>query len=154
MKSFVCVCLLLLCGCGGPGLYPVSGTVTLDGKSIEGLMVGFSPAGEGISGAGRTDATGKYVITSAQGRGLPPGEYNISIQEITAAENSATEIKAVESSSNSAAYEQQAMGSASEYKAAERKSKKVIPAKYNAQSTLKETVAKTENTIDFTLSSK
>lgn len=154
MRYLACLCLFLLSGCGGTGLHPVTGTVTLDGKPIEGLMVGFAPVEEGISGAGRTDAVGKYVITSAQGRGLPPGEYNVSIQEITAIENSGTEVKEVEASSNSAAYEQMAKGNIEDYKAAERNNKNRIPAKYNAKSTLKETVAKTENTIDFNLSSK
>lgn len=155
MRSLACVSLLLLAGCGdGIALYEINGTVTLDGKPMEGLMVAFSPEGGGISGAGRTDASGNYTITCPKGKGLPAGMYNVGISEIVVADNGASEMQEVESSSNSSSYEQMAMGNnMAQYKAAEKK-KATIPAKYNKQSTLKETVAETDNTINFDLSSK
>ena len=155
MRNLALVGLLLLAGCGdGIALYPIEGTVTLDGKPMEGLMVAFAPEGGGISGAGRTDASGNYSITSTKGKGLPPGIYNVAISEIVVADNGGTEMQEAESSSNSASYEQMAMGNdMSQYKAAEKK-KAGIPAKYNKQSTLKETVAETDNTINFDLSTK
>ncbi len=153
----VCVGLLSFAGCGdGITLYPVSGTVTLDGKPVEGLMVAFAPEDSGFSGAGRTDANGKYTITSTKGKGLPSGNYNVAISEVTVVENSGSEVEEAAQSSNNASYERMAMGGGSQqqYRDAEKKKSKLIPAKYNAQSTLKEIVAETENTIDFALSSK
>ncbi len=159
MRSLACVLLCLLSGCGsGPALYQVSGIVTVDGEPVEGLMVAFAPVTEGMSGAGRTDAMGKYTITCSQGRGLPAGEYNVAIKEATAVVNSgsASESQAVESSSNNAAYLEQSKVDASQYKAAEKaaKAQKKLPEKYNAQTTLKETVAATDNDIPFNLSWK
>lgn len=117
-------------------------------------MVAFGSETPGISGAGRTDASGNYTITSTKGKGLPAGNYNVSISEIVVADNGGSEMQEVESSSNSSSYEQMAMGNnMAQYKAAEKK-KASIPAKYNKQSTLKETVAETDNTINFDLSSK
>lgn len=158
MKLLIYTSLLLLCGCGGSGvkLYPVSGTVKVDTEPVEGLIVGFAPAEGGMSGSGTTDAIGQYTITSAQGRGLPAGNYNVSIQRAPVVINTAAADSELQSSSNSAAYAQQASGGASQYKEAEKaqKSQKQLPDKYNAKTTLKEIVAKTTNTIDFNLSWK
>lgn len=157
MKLVIYTCLLLLCGCGSGGakLYPVSGTVKVDAEPVAGLIVAFAPADGGISGAGTTDAAGKYTITSAQGRGLPAGNYNVSLQ-VAPVVNTVAADSELQSSSNSAAYAEQASGNPSQYKEAEKakKSQKQLPEKYNAKSTLKETVAKTTNTIDFDLSWK
>lgn len=158
MKLLIYTCLLLLCGCGSGGvkLYPVTGTVKVDAEPVEGLIVAFAPADGGMSGAGSTDALGQYTITSAQGRGLPAGNYNVSIQQAAPVVNTAAADSELQSSSNSAAYAEQASGNPSQYKAAEKakKSQKQLPEKYNAKSTLKEIVAKTTNTIDFNLSWK
>ena len=152
MRLFLGLCVMLLAGCGdGITLYPVSGTVLVDDTPVEGLMVGFTPEGGGISGAGTTNAAGEYTITSTKGRGLPAGNYKVAIQEVAAAENASSEEEEAYQSSDSAAYERMAMGDPSQYKSAEAKAKreKKLPAKYNAQSTLQEIVAETENVIDF-----
>ncbi len=159
MRSLAIIALCILSGCGGgPDLYQVSGTVTVDGEPVEGLMVAFAPVAEGMSGAGRTDAMGKYTITCTQGRGLPPGEYNVAIKEATAVVNSGSDSdsKAIETSSNNAAYLAQSRGDPSQYKAAEKaaKNQKKLPEKYNSKTTLKETVAAAANDIPFNLSSK
>ncbi|MCA9127562.1 MAG: carboxypeptidase regulatory-like domain-containing protein [Planctomycetales bacterium] len=149
-----CLTLSLLAGCGGVKLYPVAGTVTMDGKPMEGLLVAFAGDG-GITATGTTDTNGAYQLTSIKGRGLPAGNYRVSITHVAVQENSGSQQQESEmaSSSNSAAYEQQAMGNPTAYKAAEKKKSK-IPDKYNSQSTLQEMVAETENVIDFALSSK
>jgi hypothetical protein len=157
MRFLACVFICVLSGCGGGiVLYPVSGIVTVDGSPVEGLMVAFAPEKEGISGAGRTDAMGKYTITCTQGRGLPAGNYNVSIKEAAVVVNTGSETDEIETSSNNAAYQRMALGDASQYKAAEKqqKSQKHLPAKYNSETTLKEIVATTTNSIDFNLSSK
>ncbi len=54
--------LSLLClftvGCGGPNLAPVSGTVTLDGKPVDGIRVTFEPI------VGESDVTDEEYYTS------------------------------------------------------------------------------------------
>lgn len=158
MKLLICTFLLLLCGCGGSGvkLYPVSGTVKVDSEPVEGLTVAFAPAEGGMSGAGTTDAIGQYTITCAQGRGLPAGNYNVSIKQATAVINTAGADSELQTSSDSAAYAQQATSDPSQYKEAEKakKNQKQLPEKYNDKTTLKEIVAETTNTIDFNLSWK
>lgn len=76
---------IMLLGCGGgdaglPGLEPVSGVVALDGAPIGGVDVVFIPVGstEGGGSYGQTDASGKYELTSNDGRkGAVAGEFKI-----------------------------------------------------------------------------
>lgn len=74
-----------LVGCGGdtgPVLYPVSGTVTVDGQPLEKAGVGFQPDESkgnklGLFPAGTTDASGKYELLTASKKGAPAGHYKI-----------------------------------------------------------------------------
>ena len=101
-KSFL-ILLVLSCvvfvGCSGGATLPVEmveGTITLDGVPVDGATIGFSPIGEGKPAVGRTDATGKYILTATQGgefgKGTMLGKYNVSItkekaeRELTAQE--------------------------------------------------------------------
>lgn len=74
-----------LAGCFGEGLepvYPVTGTVTQKGKPVEGAIVAFTPAvqGVGIPASGTTDASGTYKLTTrSSGDGAAAGKYKISI---------------------------------------------------------------------------
>ena len=76
---------LHLCGCGGvPPMVPVSGVVTVDGKPMAHVQVGFLPDTEEFdptrhgSGLGVTDAQGNYVVKNAAGQeGLWPGKYKV-----------------------------------------------------------------------------
>src|SRR5687767_4357332 len=53
----------------GPPLYPVSGTVTLDGKPLANAGVMYLPRGStrGNACLGITDASGKYVLKAERG---------------------------------------------------------------------------------------
>ncbi len=59
---------LLLCGCGssGPPLADVEGTVTLNGKPLEGALLEFQPQGMGSPSYGSTDAQGHYELLYTQ----------------------------------------------------------------------------------------
>jgi hypothetical protein len=61
------------------------GTVTFDGKPVEGATVSFSPTGEGGQIAvGKTDASGNFTLnTPGIGEGAVPGSYKVSIQKST-----------------------------------------------------------------------
>jgi hypothetical protein len=110
MKKNLLSCFLLLVlffavavfiGCSPKADFPiemVEGIITLDGNPVDGATVGFSPA-DGTTGkpaVGRTDASGKYVLTASQGgqfgKGTAAGRYNVSVskskpeRELTGAE--------------------------------------------------------------------
>ena len=63
----------------GPKLYPVRGKITYKGAPVDGANVMFRAVDGNASGAGRTDASGAYQITSQWGTGLPEGEYLVSV---------------------------------------------------------------------------
>ena len=77
-------------GCGerlppGPELFPVNGTVILDGKPLAGATVLFHPrpgtAGNG--GFGVTDDQGKFTLTDNTGKpGCPAGEYGVTFSKL------------------------------------------------------------------------
>lgn len=81
--------LAAVVGCGGDGklsVYPVSGTVLLNGKPLEGASVCFYPKDEAVVAAktplpqGTTDASGKFQLkTYEENDGAPAGEYGVSI---------------------------------------------------------------------------
>src|SRR5262245_32702973 len=85
----LCSCsVLLVAGCGGPKIYPVSGLATLDGQPLEGFVVQFSPdASKGTTGrmdcSGRLGPGGKYSIrmddSFHQYKGMPAGFYKVTI---------------------------------------------------------------------------
>jgi len=60
----------------------VTGIVTLDGEPLDQATVVFHPPEGNQSASGRTDAQGKFTITtgsSEAGTGAQPGHYQISI---------------------------------------------------------------------------
>lgn len=85
-----------LVGCGGSSgrvppdqdleLFPVTGTVTVNGKVAEGVAIGFQPA-DGTPGSGGFAVSGpggKFEATSASGRpGLPAGKYHLLVTWLT-----------------------------------------------------------------------
>jgi hypothetical protein len=69
---------LALSGCGGSSkLYPVEGTVTMDGTPVEGAAVTFIADDGKKTFAGQTDASGKYTIYSGEKPGATAGTYKV-----------------------------------------------------------------------------
>src|SRR5262249_31972413 len=74
-----------LSGCGGYGqsadlekVVPVSGTVTYQGKPLEGYQVTFMLTDGRRPATGITDAAGKFTLgTNAVGDGAPPGQSKV-----------------------------------------------------------------------------
>jgi hypothetical protein len=91
IKLYVVVSFLLLgCGCqpSNPyGAVVVNGTVTLDGKAIDGVSVIFSPDSTiGMSAGGMTDAKGNFVLTTGGapfGTGAVPGVYHVTLSKVS-----------------------------------------------------------------------
>lgn len=74
--------LLSVCGCGTgdrPELGEVTGTVTLDGQPLIGVIVMFTPD-EGRPATGQTDAFGKYELVYRYGvNGAKIGPNTVSL---------------------------------------------------------------------------
>ncbi len=71
-------CMMWGCGPGSIPTVEVSGTVTLDGKPLEGAMVGFYPASGGAPATGQTDSSGKFTLR------VPAGKAKVSVSKTEA----------------------------------------------------------------------
>ncbi len=78
--------LLLVAGCSGNGdVQPVSGTVTLDGEPLAGVMVRFTPlSGEKrTTSLGKTDAQGHYELRyTSQQQGALNGTHMVQVVNV------------------------------------------------------------------------
>jgi len=72
--------LLSLIGCGGSGLVPVTGKVTLDGKPLTSGNVAFHPSGTTPAAYGTIQSDGTYVALTGTGKGMMPGAYRITVE--------------------------------------------------------------------------
>lgn len=74
--------MMLSTGCGGstPKLYPVSGTVTYEGKPLADASLLFIPQ-QGRPSVGTTDASGKYTMTTSGQPGAPAGTYSVTVSK-------------------------------------------------------------------------
>ena len=81
MKTNVILVLVaLLCsgGCGGPHAQSISGIVTLDGTPVDLATVTFVPEETTTrGGVGRTDAEGKFTVSTDGAESLENGDYRI-----------------------------------------------------------------------------
>lgn len=148
-------CLILVCGlivavgCAPtdterPATEAVSGVVTLAGTPVEGAIVTFVPAdAEGESAVGKTDASGKYTLTTwEEGDGAMAGEYNVKIVKFEAP--AATDESGIEADDEGAYIPNDASSG---------DQSNLLPEKYSnpGQSGLTATVAAGTNTCDFAL---
>ncbi|PQO32274.1 hypothetical protein DTL21_18795 [Bremerella cremea] len=78
----------LLAGCGDPALHPITGKVSLDGKTYERLLVYFHPLdrepNEFSIGVGETDKDGVLVLRTSAGPGIATGNYRVTFSCIQA----------------------------------------------------------------------
>ena len=73
-------------GCSGASsvkVYPAGGTITYDGKPLEGATVMFVPA-KGAPSDGTTDASGKYTIKTNGKPGAPVGSNKVIVSKAPA----------------------------------------------------------------------
>jgi hypothetical protein len=78
-----------LVGCGGEKRVPVAGTVTLDGKPLNGVLVVFSPdttkgntapiSATGPVTDGHYELQTNAITRSGSGPGVPPGWYKVTV---------------------------------------------------------------------------
>ena len=152
MTAVVVLTLLAIwvVGCGPAakpvpaGLVPVSGTVSMDGKGLNGATVMFIPtSGQSSDAGGVTDDAGKYVLKSGEGQGTGalPGEYRVVITRLIKPDGSVVPPSPEKSP-------MQLM--------TEENAKESVPAQYSdlLRSKLKATVAASGGTHDFDLKAK
>lgn len=119
------VCLGVTLGCSGNAMLPVEGTITLDGKPLDGAAISFVPAEGGRPCSGQTDAQGHFTLASyVAGDGVPPGEYKVTVVKLDARRQA--EAAPVE---EGAADDQQVMGNI------EQAVKFLTPLKYSSPAT-------------------
>ncbi len=115
-------------GCGAPPRAKVHGTVTLDGKPIKDGSIEFFP----IDGKGQT--AGVAIRDGAYSADASVGEMKVSI-------------RAVEVVGQRKAYDTPDSPMVDEVRS-------LIPARYNAQSELKQTLVAGDNEVNFELTTK
>ncbi len=85
----VSVSFIFGCGSGDSGFpptYPVTGTVTLNGKAVDGATVTFFLTEGKGSAVGSTGADGKYSLSTFRpGDGAVAGQYKVSIAKYSTA---------------------------------------------------------------------
>ena len=81
---------LLLCvvvaGCGGSNVVPVSGTLTYKGKPVTNAFINFVPE-TGRPSMGETDQNGRFTLTyDPQTKGAQRGKHRVFVQHNAAAD--------------------------------------------------------------------
>ncbi len=79
------ILLLLVIGCGGPTLVPVSGRITLDDEPLAGAYVTFEPLKSHIElvSTGVTDDAGTYTLSCGDEPGAVAGTHRVLITTIS-----------------------------------------------------------------------
>lgn len=129
--------LMLALGCsdGGPELTTVTGTITLDGKPMPGVLVTFAPAA-GSPSYGKTDAEGKYDLWYTDDKkGAMLGKHDVMLEVDKLSASEIAEMKA-------------------EGQTVDTTPTMPIPRKYRGPNALSAEVAEGTNQIDFELTSK
>lgn len=125
--------MIAISGCGKPSveipkLAEVSGTVTMDGKPLQGAAVTFVPQSDALASTAQTDGGGRYELvyalpgTTKIVKGAALGTHTVRIDMLP------DPMAQVEVAS--------------------------LPARYNIESTLTAEVAEGSNTFDFPLTSR
>ncbi len=124
-SSAVLACVLMA-GCGeapaGRGV-PVEGTVTMDGKPLDGATITFM--NDTFAGFGRTDANGKYRLV----QGALPGVNKVVVSKLPPGAVDPTVVLDPENGIDAGQIEAQAMGSGK--KVQDLRPKDLVPADYS-----------------------
>jgi hypothetical protein len=153
-QSWFAICCLVICvvaagcGSGGPELGTVTGTVTMDGEPLDGVLVTFVPVEGGRAATATTDASGKYELIYASEKGAVVGQHRVSVTTLNTA---APAVDMSEVRSDDPRYEELLAQSKKAYNNAS--TKEAIPARYNTETELVKEVASGSNEINLELTS-
>lgn len=82
------------CGPSGPALHPVAGRVTFkDGRPVAGAVVEFAADG-GTGARGRTDADGRFELSTGDRKGAAAGPYRVAVVQMAVADGAAAHVGA------------------------------------------------------------
>ncbi len=154
-RSLALGCLsvsLFILGCGPdlPSTVPVTGTITMDSKPVEGATVNFLSEEGSVTASGKTDASGKYSLKTFVGEqyvdGAIVGKHLVAVVKTESDGQTISDPK-----------EYMANMAANPTKTSEFKPKNLVPAKYNNPTMSQLNADVTEagpNDFPFELSSK
>jgi len=93
-KFALLISFAMFVGCEKPAYYTCMGTITHDGRPVPDLQITFAPVmiDSVRSPMGLTDANGKFEMTTARFRGVPPGKFKVFVEDPRAADGSRTRI--------------------------------------------------------------
>jgi len=130
-------------------LLPASGTVTYQGKPLEGALVTFLGEGNKL-GSGTTDAAGKYTISTLGKSGATPGKNQVAVTKQSGA---ASVPQTRDTTTPPSPEEIQKMMGDMKKNMSGKQAKHLLPAKYAdpAQSGFTADVQPGKSTFDFTL---
>jgi hypothetical protein len=159
--GFAIPVVLAILGCGDssglPRRYPVSGTVTYNGKALEKGTINFTPADAKGRAAGGTITDGRYSLTTQDpDDGALPGKYKVGVLS-KETDPSTVDLKLKKPGEGAQTEaEKKAMATYFPQKVAARaaaQSKSLVPAKYSSPETsgLTFEVKEQPNTADFSL---
>ncbi len=79
----LCFSPIVGCGASGPRIVPVEGTVKLDGKSLDKILVEFWPTTDGPRSFGETDSDGHFKLTTDDGKrdGASVGVHKVTLKD-------------------------------------------------------------------------
>ena len=78
LSVFVLFSTLTLLGCGSSE-GTVSGTVKVDGNTLDTGSVTFHPVGGGAAAVGAIEPNGSYTLKTGTSTGVKPGEYIVTV---------------------------------------------------------------------------
>lgn len=80
-----CAWLVAVVGCGGANLARVTGTVTYQGKPVDGAVVSFRCEQAGKMATGTTDLQGRFTLTThPDGAGAVVGTHTVTVAKFAA----------------------------------------------------------------------
>jgi len=71
------------CGSSGPQIVPVEGSVKLDGKPLDKIMIEFWPTSDGPRSFAETDSEGRFKLTTDDGKqvGASVGTHKVTLKD-------------------------------------------------------------------------
>lgn len=130
----LCVCCLLLLGCGrsdGVTGVNVSGTITMDGKPLDGVEVYF--INENFEGYGKTNSEGKYQLVN----GAAVGNNKVYLKRFNIAGGGGVDLSVPGMDAGQAAAMAEAQEQSQKKTGDKKKSSSMIPPEYSNPNTTK-----------------
>ena len=139
------------CADGGvPGLYPVSGRITYEGKPVSGATISFVGRGTERPATAISKADGNYDLYTLDSRGAQPGNYNVVVTKLETPPDSINQVAGFDTTGKDLSMEQSIANAGKPIHQA----KQILPAKYGSQMTttlIFEVKNSDKNVIDLNL---